>query len=143
MSKQFPLAQILTITTGRLLCPIDGVYEILNHITGDSLFTHVLPRAGKFAKPILLEAYPELAAAGTDAAQTLLDEYVAIAKQHGGDRDKIMEACATWIGEMKEQHGLKDSYEVQSHDDSWMSLNPIEELQGMIGKEKVVTIAVK
>lgn len=140
MTKQFPLAQILTITTDRLLCPIDGVYEILNHITGDSVFTHVLPRAGKFAKPILLEAYPELAAASTDVAQASLDEYVNIAKQHGGDRDKIMEACATWIGEMKEKHGLKDAYEIASHEDSWMSLNPIEELHGMIGKEKVITV---
>ena len=58
--KTFPLAQVLSVTTGRLLCDMDGIYEILNHITGDNLFTHVLPRACRFAAPLILEDHPEL-----------------------------------------------------------------------------------
>ena len=43
--REFPLGVVLSITTGKLLCPIGDVYDILNFLTGDNLFTHQLPRA--------------------------------------------------------------------------------------------------
>lgn len=47
--KRFHLGDVLSITTGHLLSPrhMEGVYEILNHMTGDQLFTHQLPRASR------------------------------------------------------------------------------------------------
>lgn len=46
-TSSFHIGDILSITTGRLVSPrhIDGVYDILNWMTGDNLFTHQLPRA--------------------------------------------------------------------------------------------------
>lgn len=61
--KTFHLGDILSITTGCLVSPrhIDGVYDILNHMTGDNLFTHQLPRAADECKPHLLAQHPDLA----------------------------------------------------------------------------------
>lgn len=59
--KEFDLATILSITTGRLLCPIDNVYEILNHMTDDNLYTHQLPRAREICGPVLVLRFPFLA----------------------------------------------------------------------------------
>jgi hypothetical protein len=67
--RQFPLGDVLSITTGRLLSPqgIGGVYEILNFITGDNLYTHQLPRACDECKPHLLKLFPKLASVDTTA----------------------------------------------------------------------------
>lgn len=59
-TKSFPIANVLTIVTGRLLCEMGGIYEILNWMTSESLYTHQLPRVGREAKPVLLAAFPQL-----------------------------------------------------------------------------------
>lgn len=61
-TRDFHISDILTITTGRLLSTrhMEGVYEILNFMTGDNLFTHQLPRAAESCKPALLAQYPHL-----------------------------------------------------------------------------------
>ena len=65
MNKAFHLGDILSITTGRLVSPrkMDGIYDILNFMTGDNLFTHQLPRAGRECKPELKKQFPQLATA--------------------------------------------------------------------------------
>jgi hypothetical protein len=62
-TRDFHLGDILTVTTERLVSPrhMDGVYDILNWMTGDNLFTHQLPRAGEECKGPLLEQHPDLA----------------------------------------------------------------------------------
>lgn len=61
-SKQFHLGDVLSITTGILMSPrkMDGVYDILNFMTQDNLFTHQLPRASKECVPFILEQHPQL-----------------------------------------------------------------------------------
>lgn len=86
-TKTFHIGDILSITTGRLVSPrhIDGVYDILDWMTNDQLFTHQLPRASREAEPHLKEWFPDLAAievpddfGGEEAVWTWLDEQVAI-----------------------------------------------------------------
>lgn len=62
-SRDFDLADALTVTTGRLLSHrhMDGLYDILNFLTGDSLFTHQLVKASDWCKPRLVEQHPRLA----------------------------------------------------------------------------------
>lgn len=77
--REFHLGDVLSVTTGILMSPtrMDGVYAILNYMTGDSLFTHQLPRACKQAGPAILAQHPRLASIELDAmtpetvAQTL------------------------------------------------------------------------
>lgn len=60
---QMQLGDILSITTGCLLSRrgIAGVYAILNHMTGDNLGTHQLPRVSDECKTHLLTQLPQLA----------------------------------------------------------------------------------
>lgn len=60
--KEFHLGDILSVTTGFLMPPngMGGIYDILNYMTGDDLFTHALPRAADECKPYLLEQMPFL-----------------------------------------------------------------------------------
>lgn len=76
MSKAFHIGDILSITTGRLVSPrhMEGVYEILNYMTGDNLFTHQLPRASNECKPHLLRQHPKLADADVSPLDKLADD---------------------------------------------------------------------
>lgn len=52
MTKQFTLLQLASIIDGRMFTKIDDVYEMLNHITGQSLMTHHLPTAMDYLKKV-------------------------------------------------------------------------------------------
>lgn len=71
-TKKFPLRDVLTVTTGRLLTKgkgkddngIGDLYKILGHMTGDDgVMTHQLGRFSEECKPWLLKWFPELAEA--------------------------------------------------------------------------------
>ncbi len=68
-TKDFHVCDILSITTGRLVSPrhMEGVYDILGWMTGESLFTHQLPRVAREAEPVLLAAHPQLATVDKEA----------------------------------------------------------------------------
>lgn len=63
MNREFHLGDVLSITTGRLVSPrhVDGIYDILNFMTGESLYTHQLGRAMQACRPSLLNQHPALA----------------------------------------------------------------------------------
>lgn len=68
-TKNFHIGDILTITTGRLVSPrhMEGVYDILGWMTGETLYTHQLPRVCREAQPVILAMHPQLAAVDKDA----------------------------------------------------------------------------
>lgn len=86
-SKEFHLGDILSITTGRLLSPkkISGVYEILNFMTDDDLFTHQLPRASRECKPHLINQMPWLSGIDADGVnENNWEKWLASqVKEHG------------------------------------------------------------
>jgi hypothetical protein len=70
--KEFHIGDILSVTHDRLVSPrhVEGVYDILGHMTGESLMTHQLPRVAEEARPVLLKALPflnEISAFGVTA----------------------------------------------------------------------------
>lgn len=69
--KDFPTGAVLSVVTGRLVSEnhMDGVYEVLNWMTGESLFTHQLPRVGREAEPVILALHPELVQTKEEAEQ--------------------------------------------------------------------------
>lgn len=109
--REFHLGQILSITTGRLVAPsgIQGVYEILNYMTGDSLFTHQLPRAGEACKPALLAQHPQLAEIDT----TLVDRT----------------NWAEWLLIVVEKHG--EMLPVEPLTENWTTIDPMIEAESM------------
>jgi len=51
--KKFTTKQLFTLTDGRLSTEVGEVYEILNFITGESLYTHHLPVALRFLNEVM------------------------------------------------------------------------------------------
>lgn len=67
ISRTFPLGVVLSVTTTKLLCSLDAVYDVLGFMTGETLFTHQLPRAFHQCAPEILRQHPLLASANTDS----------------------------------------------------------------------------
>ncbi|MHB9857624.1 DUF7736 domain-containing protein [Streptomyces sp. YIM S03343] len=116
----FPLADILSVTTGKLLSHrhMDGIYDILSHMTGQSLFTHQLGDACDKAKPALLEQHPHL----TD-----------VRPPDGLDKHDLL----AWLVETERVHG--ETAEVQPLAD-WEHRDPIEDACDKIGADKVFVV---
>lgn len=75
--RAFDTLDVLSAITGRLVSPrrIDGVYEVLNYMTGESLFTHQLPRVGEEARALMVQWQPMLAEAVKEAEQVTPDNW--------------------------------------------------------------------
>lgn len=118
-TKKFHVGDVLSITTGRVvsLRHIDGVYDILNFMTGDNIFTHQIPHALEECKPHLLEQLPQLKDA--DASGVTPENW------------------QNWLNEQVARFGE----ELTVHDipEGWHEFcNPIKEMVEMVGAEKVI-----
>jgi hypothetical protein len=62
-TRDFHLGDILSVTDGHLVSPrhMDGVYDIMNWLTGESLYTHQLVLAREECRTELLRQHPQLA----------------------------------------------------------------------------------
>lgn len=111
-SKTFRLGDVLSITTGKLLSRdgIGGVYEILNHMTGDDLFTHALPRAGRACRPILLEIFPALV--GEDPDVSGMDEMIAYLDEAESRLGDSFEIPVLGSGVYEAKHPLTELHEM-------------------------------
>ena len=120
--RAFPLADILTMTTGRLLSPrhMDAVYDLANHMTGDNLMTHQLPRAAEACGPALLAQHPQLE--GVEPPQ-------------GIDAPDLM----AWLANAEHEHGEQLPV-TPLPAGAWERRNPIEELCDMVGPERVIVV---
>lgn len=108
-SKQFDLGAILNITTGILFTSMDDVYEVLNYLTGDSIFIHQIPRVMDAAKPYVLSLHPELEGVGV------------------GVTINSFEDAKAFVDEQKKIYGNKLSLTPMSKTDGYSHVDPIEE----------------
>jgi hypothetical protein len=119
-TKDFSLAAVLTVVTGRFLVgDIGELYDILNHMTGDNLFTHQLARAGEVCEKPLLAQHPQLGAV----------EVPDLA----GDAD----AYKQWVANQEAIFGAMLSVEPL---ESWQHRDPVTELAEMIGGKPIMTV---
>lgn len=121
-TQTFPLADALSITTGKLLSRshMDGIYEILGYMTGQSLFTHQLGDAADKAKPAILAQHPHLA---------------DVQPPEGIDTADLM----SWLVEAERVHG--ETVEVAPLSD-WEHRDPIEDLCDKVGADKVFVVPI-
>lgn len=115
MTRQFHLSDILSVTTGRLVSTrhMDGIYDILNYMTGEQLFTHQLPRAVTVCKPVLLDQHPQLKSAS----------------------DFEQEQWESWLAEQIKRFG--ETLEVKPlQPGQYETKHPLTELTDMVGPEK-------
>ncbi len=129
-TKQFHLGDVLSIITGRLVSPrhIDGVYDILNFMTGDNLFTHALPRANDECKPYLIEQFPQLVIPQMDSAIAELDDALK-SKSGKVEAEKIV---ANWLTKQVAKYG--EMFAVKPIPNNAHEVkNPIAEARDMTG----------
>ena len=124
MNKSFSLAAVLNVTTGRMLTEMDDIYKLLGHMTGDSPFTHQLPRFADECKPVLYEMFPELVQ--VEAKCDRLDKLIN--SMNSGEA-----AVKTWLRELSKLPELKESYDVPANCvNRHASVNPIVEMAAML-----------
>lgn len=124
-SRLFHISDVLTVTTGRLLSTrgIDGLYDILNFMTDDNLFTHQLPRAGDECAPYLLRQYPIL----NDLDTQKLDSMLPGTKTSNSE-DEIRAIIGNWIKEECERLGIPEMLDIdQIPSDAHQVRDPIVE----------------
>jgi hypothetical protein len=127
-TRRFELGDILSVTTECLVSRrhIDGVYDILGYMTGETLFTHQLPRANDMCRPALLAQHPQL----TDVR--LPDE-----PESGWTQDTVN----AWVDSLAPMYG-RELEVVPLPESQRDPQNPIEELCDMVGPEKVLVFPV-
>ncbi len=125
MSETFHIGDLLTVTTGRLVSPthMDGLYQLVDYMTGVPHFTHQLPRAAEACKPHLLKQHPWLAqitvpdgVTGKKAVRVFLD------------------TVAADFGEHHEVAPIPDG--------EYMPREPLSELAEMVGHDRVIPVVV-
>lgn len=139
-TKKFHLGDVLSITTGRLVSPrhTDGVYDILNFMTGDNLFTHQLPRASDECKPYLIEQFPQLDTPEMDFAVAELGKMLKT-KSGKADAEKLV---AGWLAKQVAKYG--EEFEVKPIPKGAHAVkNPIAEAAEMMGRPKKKVIVVQ
>lgn len=122
MNRSFDLGDVLSITTGRPVSPrhMAGIYDILNFMTGESLFTHQLPRVIREAAPILLAQHPALA---------------EIAEPDFKSPDEV----APWLAAMKARYG--ETLEIAPMGaDQHERIDPLSELAEMVHPDRIVVV---
>lgn len=121
-TRDFALADILTMTTGLLLSHngMGGLYEIANHLTGDNLMTHQLPRAAEVCGPALLRQHPQLA---------------GVAPSPDLDASNLL----TWLADAEHVYGATLPVAPLAPGE-WEQRDPIEELCDKVGAERVYVV---
>lgn len=116
-------ADLVTVTSGTLLCPdgMDGLYRVLNGLTGDSLFTHQLPAAAETMAPVLLEQHPWL-------SSVVVPEGMSVDEVHA------------WVEWGSLEYGVE--FEVTPAPERWGSHDPLQELVDRVGAERVIPVVI-
>ena len=140
--KEFHISDVLSVTTGRLVSSrhMDGVYDILNFLTSDDLFTHQLPRAVRECEPWLRTQFPQLMedAPGILPMLDVLRNRIAAVS---GDKEAIGAVCAAWVEEIRTSLNMPEMLPVyEMGAEMHTVIDPITEAQAMIGDKKVIKV---
>jgi len=120
-TRSFPIADVLTITTGIVLCNdgAAGIYKILNYLTGDNLFTHQLSRASRACQPQILAQHPWLE---TVQPPTGLD----------------VSGLLSWLADVESAHPQVELSPIAG----WEHRDPIQEAVELVGPDRVIPVVV-
>lgn len=124
MSHKFHLGDVLTITTGLLVSPrhMVGVYDILNYMTGQNLYTHQLIRAMEVCKSELVKQYPWL----TDV----------VVLERPLPEGKIV----AWLTEQVARFGVSKLDVAPLSNNKYVVMDPVEELAWMSCNKPIVVV---
>jgi hypothetical protein len=140
--KTFHISDVLSITTGRLVSSrhIDGIYDILNFLTGDNLYTHQLPRAMRECKPWLRSQFPSIMEDSPIITKLLpvLDAKITNADKQ---KDRVQAACEQWVKMVQTEANLPEIVAVyEMGAEMHTHIDPVEEAQVMVGDKRVIVL---
>ena len=119
---------------------MQGVYEILNFLTGDDLYTHQIPRAMRECRPWLASQFPQLMddAPGMPDRLADMDRRIETVSQ---DRASIAKVIEQWVETLRVTMGLPEMLRVyELGADIHTRIDPIDEARTMIGEGNVVVV---
>lgn len=132
-SKSFPIAVILNFADGRLLTSIEDVYTFANFMTGDSLFTHQLPRAFREISPVLKKQLPFLA-----SPEFAKDQEILTRSLDGAARECVRPIIDDWLKDVAGSYGAEHMVTPLTE---WMRQDPVSELiQMRESREGIVVV---
>lgn len=119
--KSFPLADVLSITTGRLLSRrgMDAIYNILDYMSEEGLTTLQLPRVAEEARPVIIALYPQL------SKENLKSDLDALDAMKGAGA----EAVYKWVDDLKGRLG--ETFKIPKLGDAHKKIDPITEAINM------------
>lgn len=120
-TKAFATADVLGTITGRLLGEIGGIYQVLNWMTGESVYTHQLPRIGREARPVILAMHPQL--------QQAMDEREQISPENWRE----------WLQTWEDRYGptiAVPKFNADTHE----RIDPLSELAEKVPPDRIVTV---
>lgn len=119
-TERFHLSAVLTMTTGKLLCQMEDIYRIAQHLAGEPVWTHQLGRVMTESKPHLLEQFPALAAVTGE--------------------EVTPENFAAWLDDRVNEHGeWLDVASMPEH--AHESIDPLSELAEKVHPDRIVTVS--
>lgn len=124
-TKRFNISSIISAGTSCLVGPIDEVYEILNFMTGDDLYTHQLPRAGRECRDYIYDQFPWLNDIDLEKAR----------QENGQSWDK----WHNWVDRQAKQYGEFHEVSPIPMDDHDI-IDPIDELEQMVDDPSKIVI---
>lgn len=129
-TREWSFPVMLTCVTGRLLCPIEEVYQILSHVLGYEVYTHQIPSALAESRPWILQHYPALATISCDPLDAFLGYY-------GSDV-----GVQKFLAQMHAAQGSPASYALVPipREANWHPPDPVQDLVGMIGEDRVIAV---
>jgi hypothetical protein len=129
-TKIFHLGDVLSVITGRLVSPrgMEGIYDILNFLSSEELFTRQLPRAARECKPFLLDQYPQFGTPEIDEAINILDR-----RLEGVKDENRKQVVLEWLKEQVEKYGEMFEVKQPPHKLNEEAKDPIEELIETVG----------
>lgn len=120
-TKNFSADAVLTVVTGIRLAEIGSIGDVLKWMSGESVFTHQIPRVGEEASSALIAMYPDLAEAKAEAEQVTPDNW------------------REWLAKWTERYGATiavPQMTIAEHE----RIDPLSELAEKMHPDRIITI---
>ena len=139
--KDFDFSDVLTLCSGRLVGSrhMEGVYEILQFMVGEPVFTHQSPRVMRELEPWLREQFPTLFPDDPTMKRMLDFLDGELNALPGMNLEEVI--VRRWVARVREAWALPERVILRAMPRQMhTSIDPVQEAQAMFGDENVIAV---